>query len=40
MMGGFFVSVVNKGCKRNVVSYNSLINGYCKNRKVDEAMRL
>ncbi|KAG6774562.1 hypothetical protein POTOM_021917 [Populus tomentosa] len=34
MEEGLFVSVVNKGRKRNVVSYNSLINGYCKNRKL------
>lgn len=40
MMGGSSVSLVNKGCKHNVVSHNALINGYCKNQKVDQAMRL
>lgn len=29
-----------KGCKHYVVSHNALINGYCKNQKVDQAMRL
>lgn len=34
------MSMVNKGCKHNIVSHNALINGYCKNQKVDQAMRL
>lgn len=36
-----FVSMVSRGgCQHTVVSYNRLMNGYCKNWKVDEATHL
>ncbi|KAH9696327.1 pentatricopeptide repeat-containing protein [Citrus sinensis] len=35
-----FVSMESMGCKRDVFSYSILINGYCKNKEVDEALSL
>ncbi|KAI5322372.1 hypothetical protein L3X38_031444 [Prunus dulcis] len=32
--------MLSKGSMVNVVSYNTLINGYCKLKKIDEAMML
>nr|XP_023920736.1 pentatricopeptide repeat-containing protein At3g22470, mitochondrial-like [Quercus suber] len=32
--------MVERGCSLDVISYNILINGYCKGKKIDEAMRL
>ena len=35
-----FNMMVEKGCSLDVFSYNILINGYCKSKKIDEAKRL
>ena len=32
--------MVERGCSPNVVSYNTLINGFCKEKRIDEAMNL
>ena len=34
------VSMPSKGYEPDVISYNMLINGYCKTLKVEEAMKL
>ena len=34
-----FVSMAIKGHECDVISYNVLINGYCKSLKIEEAMR-
>ena len=35
-----FNTMVEKGCSPDVFSYTILINGYCKIKKIDEAMHL
>lgn len=40
MQGNSFVSMESKGCRHDVYSYNILINGYCKDRNVEDAVSL